>query len=104
MRFYHTTTFDRVESILEKGLLPNSRPTWFDIPSPYVMLSILPWRDLNGQQSVVLEVDLDVSVPVGKQIKNELRDSSEGLRWPYPILPSQIKELAINKTDNRHNQ
>lgn len=80
---YHTTTKDRVESILKNGLLPNSKPTWFTEPTPYVMLSKEPWLDLNGEDSVVLKV-------TDPAIKLEYFDDPEGLRWPYKIEPQYI--------------
>jgi len=84
---YHTTTKDRVKSIMKNGLLPNSPPTWFSSPTPYVMLSDTPWWDLNGKESVVIEV----SDPI---IKPEYFDDPEGLRWPYPIEPKYLRILV----------
>ena len=81
---YHTTTKERLRSILSGGLLPNSLPTWFYSRTPYVMLSPEPWPDLNGARSVVLEVNEPL-------IREEYFDDPEGLRWPYIIPPERIR-------------
>lgn len=85
MKCYHATTPDRLASILEKGLLPNSQPTWFDEPTPYVMLSKEAWIDLNGPdiETVILEV-------TDPRIKEEYFDDPEGLRWPYRIAAEHL--------------
>lgn len=70
---YHSTTPDRVASIMENGLQPNSKPTWFDMVTSYVMLCLEPWKDLNGDDTVVLEV-------TDPRIKAEFFDDPEGLR------------------------
>lgn len=85
MRCYHATTSDRLASILEKGLLPNSEPTWFDEPAPYIMLAKEAWTDLNGPD--IETVMLEVTDP---RIKEEYFDDPEGLRWPYRIAPEYL--------------
>jgi len=80
---YHTTTTDRVESIMKNGLLPNSAPIWFISKTPYVMLSLEPLWNLNKSESAVLKIS-------DPRIKLEYFDDPEGLRWPYPILPEHI--------------
>lgn len=74
---YHTTTHGRVKSIIRNGLLPNSKPTWFNSPTPYVMLSPKPWIGLNGGESVVIKV-------TDPAIKPEYF-TPEGCRWPHKI-------------------
>jgi hypothetical protein len=81
---YHATTPDRIPSIMKNGLLPNSPPTWFSEPAPYVMLSQEPWMNLNQEGTVVLKV----SDPA---IKAEYFDDPEGLRWPYKIEPKWLE-------------
>ncbi len=84
---YHTTTRDRLASILKQGLLPNSEPAWFSSPAPYVMLSLNPWPSLNDD-SVVLLVD-------DPAIRPEYFDDPEGLRWPRPIQAEALKQYHI---------
>ncbi|HEX21420.1 MAG TPA: hypothetical protein ENH19_02055 [Actinobacteria bacterium] len=88
MKFYHTTTKQKLNSIKQKGLLPNSSPTWFNSPTPYIMLSPRPWPDLNGEDSVILEVEINPSNLPKKMDK-------EGLRWPYPISSESIKVFKV---------
>lgn len=83
---FHTTTRDRVESIMQNGLLPNSKPTWFHSPAPYVMLSPKPWIDLNGNESVVIKV-------TDPTIKSEYFNG-EGCRWPHRIKSEHL--LAVD--------
>lgn len=90
MSCYHTTTLDKLESILAGGLRPNSPPTWFSAPAPYVMLSDEPWWDLNGSESVVIEVQ-------DPRIKPDYFDDPEGLRWPYHIKPMHLRVLKKKK-------
>lgn len=52
--WYHTTTKDRLDSILSDGLKINSQPHWQSKPEPWIYLSPQPWS--GGD--VVLEVDL----------------------------------------------
>lgn len=87
MKCYHSTTKDRVSSIMENGLQPNSKPTWFVTVTPYVMLSLGPLPSLNGDDTVVLEV-------TDPRIKAEYFDDPEGLRWPYVIKPEFIREFS----------
>ena len=89
MTCYHTTTPDRVASILASGLQPNSPPTWFSIPTPYVMLSPFPWVDLNGPSSVVLEVTDPAIKP--EYFEDPDVKGRDGLRWPYPIAPTYVR-------------
>ncbi len=84
---YHTTTSDRVASILCAGLLPNSTPTWFTSPTPYVMLSKEPLHDLNGSKSVVFRI-------TDPAIMLEFFSDKEGLRWPYRIDPIYLSEIC----------
>lgn len=87
MLCYHTTTRERLPSILVHGLQPGSPPTWFRSPAPYVMLSDRPWWDLNGRESVVLEVDEPA-------IRPEYFSDPEGLRWPHPVPPERLKVIS----------
>lgn len=93
---YHSTAPDRVERILRDGLRPNSPPTWFSRPAPYVMLSRKPWLDLNGETTVVLEVS-DPSI-LTRYFEKPF--DPEGLRWPYEIKPEYIKVVAGWKSGN----
>ena len=72
------------------GLLPNSKPMWFTVKTPYVMLSNVPLPKLNGDDTVVLEVS-------DPRIKSEYFDDPEGLRWSYKIKPEFIKVLKESK-------
>ena len=81
---YHSTTCDRLDSILKNGLQPGSVPEWFNKPVDYVMFSDRPWPNLNGERTIVLEVT-DPALPG--------QDDPEGLRWPYPIALEHIKVL-----------
>ena len=83
---FHATTRDRVNSILEKGLLPNSDPSYFMSPTPYVMLSEKPWWTLHGNDTVIFAV-------TDPAIKREYFDDPEGLRWPKPIEPCYLRIL-----------
>ena len=87
MRCYHATTPERLCSILANGLLPNSSPTWFMSPTPYIMLSLKPWLDLNVSTTVILEVE-------DPEIRPEYFDDPEGLRWPNPIKPEHLTIFA----------
>lgn len=83
-RMYHSTTRERLDSILENGLQPGSSPTWFRESVDYVMLSDRPWPNLNGKQTVMLKVT-DPALPG--------QDDPEGLRWPYPIASEYIEVM-----------
>lgn len=83
---YHSTTCERLSSILKVGLQPGSPPEWFRKPVGYIMLSDQPWLNLNGSQTVVLCV-IDPTLPE--------QDDPEGLRWPYPIAPEYIKIMQV---------
>jgi len=90
---YHTTTRDRLASIMRDGLLPNSEPTWFCTPAPYVMLGPQPWPGLNGEQSVVLEID-DPAIPDDAFADPETGlCHHDGLWWPHRIAPEHIRAL-----------
>jgi hypothetical protein len=55
------------------------------------MLSKEPWRNLNGQDSVVLEI-------TDPAIKAEyFEEDPEGVRWPCMIEPRHIKVYAPPK-------
>jgi len=92
VKCYHSTTKDRVESIMQDGLLPNSEPTWFISKTPYVMLSLKPWVDLNGIDTVVLEVE-------HPEIKVEMFNDPEGLRWDKPIPPEYIAIYTVDAVE-----
>ena len=83
MTCYHVTTHDRLASILAQGLLPNSPPTWFTSPAPYVLVYKIAWAGLNGDASVGLAVD-------DPSIKESYFDDPAGLRWPYRIEPQYL--------------
>jgi hypothetical protein len=53
--WYHTTTKDRVPSILKTGLKINSKPTWQINPEPWIYVSTIPW---NCTGNATFEVDL----------------------------------------------
>ena len=89
MKCYHTTTKDRLWSILCNGLLPNSKPNWFSSPTPYIMLSVRPCFHLIDPDDAVY---LEVGDPA---IKPEYFDDPEGLRWDKPIKPRYIKIMAF---------
>ena len=90
MKCYHSTTNDRVESIMKNGLLPNSKPIWFNTNTAYIMLSDIPLQKLNGKDTVVLEIS-------DPKIKLEYFDNLEGLRWPYKIKPKFIRISLIRR-------
>ena len=52
---YHITTRDRLESILQDGLVPNSKPNWFKAETPYIMLSLYPYWWLY-KDAVLIEI------------------------------------------------
>ena len=83
---YHSTTRERVESIMENGLLPNSKPNYFSAATPYVMLGSVPWPDLNGEETVVLKVN-------DPAIKGKHFTDPEGLRWPKRIKAGYLQEI-----------
>ena len=82
---YHVTTRDRLASILENGLIPNSKPNWFTAETPYVMLSLFPcwWLYKNA---VLIEVK-------DPDIKREYFDDPEGLRWGRIIKPEHFNAV-----------
>jgi len=84
---YHTTIKERLKSISKNGLKPNSKPIWFMLPVPYIMLSLRPWRYLNGENSIVL----GISDPA---IRESCFVDPEGLRWPFIIKPENIEILT----------
>lgn len=84
MKCYHTTHVSRLGSIRRLGLVPYSSPLWFKSPAPYVMLSLEPWEELNGKDSVVLSIE-------HSGVERWMFDR-EGLRWPRTIPPDMIKE------------
>ena len=101
---YHITTKDRLESILENGLIPNSKPNWFTSETPYIMLSLYPywWLYQNRQAWGLPEVDerevvlIEIKSP---DIKREYFDDPEGLRWGEIIKPecfNAIIEYQLN--------
>ena len=94
MKCYHSTTKDRVKSIMKNGLLPNSKPTWFKTRTPYVMLSLEPWSMLNNDNTVVLEIS-------DSRIKLEYFNDPEGLRWAYRIKSRFIKIFKESKEKER---
>jgi hypothetical protein len=49
------------------------------------MLSEQPWLDLNGAETIVLEV-------TDPRVRREYFTDPEGLRWPYPIVPEYLTE------------
>ena len=82
---YHVTTKDRLESILENGLIPNSKPNWFESETPYIMLSLYPYWSLYDNPVLI-----EIKDPV---IRWEYFDDPEGLRWPYPIKPEYFRAV-----------
>lgn len=86
MKCYHSTTKERLISILKNGLRVNSKPNFFSSPTPYIMLSNKPLYNLNGILTVVLEIN-------DPTIIEEYFDNDEGLRWPYDIAARYIKIL-----------
>ena len=82
---YHTTTKDRVESILKNGLVPGSQPNWFEgDPVPYIMLSLTPIFDLHTAENYIFEV-------IDPKIKKQHFENDEGLRWPHVISPGHLR-------------
>ena len=71
---------------MRNGLLPNSAPTSFSEPAPYVMLTLLPWPHLNGYRTVILEIR-------DPAIKKECFTDAEGLRWPHKINREYLKRI-----------
>ena len=57
--WYHTTTAERLNSILKHGLKINSRPVWQAQKEPWVYLSTEPWNPDSWGDYVILEVNLD---------------------------------------------
>ena len=96
---YHVTTKDRLPSILENGLLPNSEPSWFTCETPYIMLSLYPYWSLykNRKAWGLPDVDENNVILIEIQcpdIKREYFDDPEGLRWDKVILPSHINAIV----------
>jgi len=85
--WYHTTHRSRLQAILTEGLRPYSPPLFFASPAPYIMLSVEPWIDLHGADSVVLRVRSS-ALPVGG-------DDPEGLRWPREISPECLEVINV---------
>jgi len=82
---YHTTTLERLPSIIKHGLVPNSPPTWFKVSVPYVMLSKEPWLRLHSERmNIVLEVS-------DGTIKKDFFEDTEGLRWNRTIKPKYLR-------------
>ena len=88
---YHTTTFERLLSIVKNGLVPNSPPTWFKNPVLYIMLCKEPWERLHSDR---LNVVLEVSDPT---IKERFFIDTEGLRWNLVIKPEYLKIHSSNQ-------
>ena len=82
---YHITTRDRLPSILENGLVPNSKPNWFTSKTPYIMLSLHPYWWLYND-AVLIEVK-------DPAIKREYFDDPEGLRWGEVIKPENFNAV-----------
>ena len=57
--WYHTTTAERLSSILKHGLKINSQPTWQASKEPWIYLSTEPWNPDSCGDYVILEVNLD---------------------------------------------
>lgn len=85
-RAFHSTSTDRLASILEHGLLPCSEPQYFSAPAPYVMLSRAPWADLHGDRTVVLAL----------RMPGLVWDDDEGCRWGEPISPDHIEWVMFS--------
>lgn len=94
LKCYHSTTKDRVASIMKNGLLPNSKPIWFKTKTPYIMLSLEPLPTLNGDNTIVLEIS-------DPRIKLEYFNDPEGLRWAYKIEPKFIRLKRRNSGNNK---
>ncbi len=88
---YHTTTLERLPSIVENGLVPNSASTWFKVSVPYIMLCEEPWERLHSER---LNVVLEVSDPT---IKERFFIDTEGLRWNRVIKPEYLKIHSSNQ-------
>ncbi len=82
---YHITTRDRLDSILEDGLVPNSKPNWFTAETPYVMLSLYPYWWLYGN-AVLIEIK-------DPAIRREYFSDPEGLRWNKIIKPEYFNAV-----------
>ena len=86
---YHITTKDRLASILESGLIPNSKPNWFTSETPYIMLSLYPYWWLY-KDAVLIEIK-------DPAIKQEYFDDPEGLRWGEIIKPEYFNAVIEYK-------
>lgn len=84
---YHVTLKDRLPSILQNGLQPNSKPSWFYNKTPYIMLSLYPYWSLYDKDCVLLEIK-------DPSIKRDYFDDPEGLRWDKVILPEHINAVV----------
>ncbi len=99
---YHLTTKDRLKSILENGLIPNSKPNWFTSETPYIMLSLYPYwwlyknrvvwglPDINENDVILIEIK-------DPAIKREYFDDPEGLRWGETIEPEYFNAVIEYK-------
>ena len=86
---YHITTRDRLPSILENGLVPNSKPNWFTSETPYMMLSLYPYWWLY-EDAVLIEIK-------DPNIKRKYFDDPEGLRWNKIIEPKYFNAVIEYK-------
>ena len=86
---YHTTTKDRLKSILDNGLVPNSKPNWFTSETPYIMLSLSPYWWLH-KDAVLIEIK-------DPAIKREYFTDPEGLRWGEIIKPEYFNAVIEYK-------
>lgn len=100
---YHITIKDRLGSILENGLIPNSKPNWFTSKTPYIMLSLYPYWWLY-KDAVLIEIK-------DPAIKREYFDDPEGLRWGEVIKPENFNaviecklNMAFEKSKGRGNE
>jgi len=101
---YHITTKDRLPSILKDGLKPNSKPNWFKLKTPYIMLSKYPYwwlyqnreawglKPVDGNNIILLEIK-------NPEIKPEYFVDPEGLRWGKNISLKYINAVIEFKVN-----
>jgi hypothetical protein len=98
--WYHTTHKDRLERVLEEGLIRNSEPVWQSGPEPWIYLSTVPWEYEGG---VILEIDLSrfKFEYVGWAFANENSPKEE--KWQlrcFVHIPPEVIKIHEKKVTN----
>lgn len=92
MLLYHVTTEDRLESILQNGLQPNSQSNRSARPAPFIMLSRTPvWGLFKNWKKTKPNILIEINLPNTKHnldIFKEFENDPEGIEYEYNIPPS----------------